>query len=95
MIDYDIRDFSTFQYSLFTAKNHHFFFFIFRDNLLTVNQFTIFVNSAFIWIAFWFVDWLPLKLSNVLSSVVSSAYMMGVNFALAMARSLYQEKERP
>ena len=30
----------------------------------------------------------------MLSSVVSSAYMMGVNFALAMARSLIYIKKR-
>ena len=92
MIDYYTRDFSSFQYPLFTTKNHHFF--IFRDSLLTVSQSITLVNSAFICMEFGFVISLPLKSSNVLCRVVSSAYMMGVNVSLAKARSLMYIKKR-
>ena len=69
--------------------------FIFRDSLFTVIQSNTFVNSAFICMEFGFVIWLSLKSSNVLSRVVSSAYMMGVNVSLAMARSsIYIKKRR-
>ena len=96
MIDYYTRDFSSFQYHLFTTKKIIIFgFFIFRDSLFTVSQSITFVNSAFICMEFGFVILLPLESSNVglLSRVVSSAYTMGVNVSLAMARSLIYIKK--
>ena len=53
-IDYYTRDFSSFQYPLFTTKIIIFFFF-FRDSLFTVSQSITFVNSAFICMEFGFV----------------------------------------
>ena len=75
MIDYYTRDFSSFQYPLLTTKNHHFFLNLEIAYLLLASPLLLLIRRLFVWN-------LGL-LYNVLSRVVSSAYMMGLNLSLA------------
>ena len=49
MIDYDIRDFSTFQYTLFTAKNHNFFFNLEIAYLLLTSPLSLLIQHLFVY----------------------------------------------